>query len=161
VRLDWLSVITLGAALGSGLVAGTFFAFSSFVIPSLARLPTREGIAAMQSINVVILNSLFMIMFLVTAALCVVIAVSALMQWGLAGSSGLLTGALLYLLGVLLVTVFFNVPLNETLAAIDPDSQSAGDVWQRYVETWTVWNHVRTVTALLASLALILAALSQ
>jgi uncharacterized membrane protein len=160
VKMDWLSIMTLGAALGSGLVAGTFFAFSSFVLPSLALLPTRQGIAAMQSINVVILNSPFMVVFLGTAALCVVVAITALTPWGLAGSSGLLIGALLYVVGALLVTVVFNVPLNEMLAAVDPDSQSAGDVWRRYVETWTVWNQVRTVLAWLASLALILTALN-
>lgn len=158
--MDWLSILTVTAALGSGLVAGTFFAFSSFVMPALARLPTREGIKAMQSINVVILNSLFMVVFLATAALCVVLAVATLGMVG--SSSGLqLAGVLLYLLGTLLVTVMFNVPLNQTLAAITSDSPAAGEVWQRYVDTWTVWNHVRTVTALMASLVLIATALNS
>ena len=159
--MNWLLVLTVAAALGNGLVAGTFFAFSSFFMPSLARLPTSEGVAAMQSINVVILNSLFMVVFLATVALCVVLALVALMQWEMAASSGLLIGGLLYLLGTLLVTVAFNVPLNETLAAVTSDSPSAREVWQRYLETWTVWNHVRTVTALMASLVLIVTALNS
>lgn len=43
--------VTLIAALGCGLVAGVFFAFSSFVMPALKRLPPAQGISAMQSIN--------------------------------------------------------------------------------------------------------------
>jgi len=46
-----LTVLPLLAALGSGVVAGVFFAFSSFVIPALARLPPAQGVLAMQSIN--------------------------------------------------------------------------------------------------------------
>jgi uncharacterized membrane protein len=45
-------VLTVVAALGCGLNAGVFFAFSSFVMAALRRLPPAQGIAAMQSINV-------------------------------------------------------------------------------------------------------------
>jgi uncharacterized membrane protein len=47
------------ALLGSALIGGIFFAFSSFVMKALARVPSPEGIAAMQSINVVVLNPSF------------------------------------------------------------------------------------------------------
>jgi uncharacterized membrane protein len=46
-----LFTFTLVAALGSGLMAGLFFAFSVSVMKTLARLPSGEGIAAMQCIN--------------------------------------------------------------------------------------------------------------
>jgi uncharacterized membrane protein len=46
-----LLALTLVAALGCGLMAGLFFAFSVSVMKALARLPSAEGIAAMQSIN--------------------------------------------------------------------------------------------------------------
>ena len=49
---QWLFALTLFAALGCGLIAGVFFAFSTFVMKALARLPSGEGMAAMQSINV-------------------------------------------------------------------------------------------------------------
>jgi uncharacterized membrane protein len=47
-----LTASTLLAALGSGLIAGAFFAFSAFVLAALAGLPARSGIAAMQSLIV-------------------------------------------------------------------------------------------------------------
>src|SRR5258705_6992637 len=51
-----LTTVTFGTALGAGLVAGVFFAFSSFVMAALARLPPAQAIAAMQSINVTVVN---------------------------------------------------------------------------------------------------------
>lgn len=63
--------LTLAAALGSGLIAGAFFAFSTFVMKALSRLPAREGIAALRSIDVVVLNAWFLGVFLGTAVLCV------------------------------------------------------------------------------------------
>jgi uncharacterized membrane protein len=51
-----LFALTLVAALGCGLMAGVFFAFSAFVMKALARLPLAQGIAAMQSINVAVIN---------------------------------------------------------------------------------------------------------
>lgn len=46
--------MTITAALGCGLIAGVFFAFSTFVMKGLARIPTEAGVAAMQSINVTV-----------------------------------------------------------------------------------------------------------
>jgi uncharacterized membrane protein len=59
-------ILTLLSALGSGLIAGVFFAFSTFVMRALGRLPPHEGIAAMQSINIVVINPWFMTAFLGT-----------------------------------------------------------------------------------------------
>jgi len=47
-----LLIMTLVAALGCGLMAGLFYAFSVSVMKALARLPSAAGIAAMQFINV-------------------------------------------------------------------------------------------------------------
>jgi uncharacterized membrane protein len=43
----FLFALTLFAALGCGVVAGVFFAFSAFVMRALASLPALQGIAAM------------------------------------------------------------------------------------------------------------------
>src|SRR5699024_3882947 len=69
-------------ALGCGLVAGIFFAFSNFVIQALGRLPPAQGIAAMQSINVTVLNRWFLLTFVGTAAASVLVIVAALLRWG-------------------------------------------------------------------------------
>jgi uncharacterized membrane protein len=41
----------------------------------------------------------------------------------------------------------FNVPLNDTLAAVSPDNAEGASLWRNYLEVWTRWNHVRTVTS--------------
>jgi uncharacterized membrane protein len=78
-----LKVIT---AWGCGLIAGTFFAFSVFVMRALAARPAPGGTAAMQSINVVVLNPVFLGVFVGSAVLCVAAAIASLIRWQEAGS---------------------------------------------------------------------------
>lgn len=150
--------LTLGAALGCGLIAGAFFAFSTFVMKALARLPPAQGIAAMQSINVAVINPWFLGVFLGTALACVLLAVSSLLEWHKPGAIYLLAGSLLYLAGTLLVTMVCNVPRNNVLAAVEPASAEGARRWADYLSSWTAWNHVRTVAALAAAASLTLAA---
>ena len=144
-------LLTFVAALGSGLVAGIFFAFSNFVMRALARVPPAQGIAAMQSINVVVLNRWFFAVFFGTAACCLVLAVISFFCWQKPGAGYLLIGSLFYLIGTILVTIACNVPLNDALAVVDPSSADAGRVWTNYLKNWTAWNHVRTIAALAAA----------
>lgn len=146
-----LTTATFAAAIGSGLVAGVFFAFSTFVMKALGRLPAAQGMAAMQSINVVVLNPLFLGVFLGTAVACVGIAVGAVWRWDGARGAWLLAGALLYLIGTFAVTVTCNVPLNDALAAVSPTDPEAPARWADYASRWTTWNHVRTAAAVAAT----------
>lgn len=69
-ELSMLEMGTVLSALGCGLMAGVFFAFSTFVMKALGALPPAQGIAAMQSINVAVINRWFMAAFFGTALLC-------------------------------------------------------------------------------------------
>jgi uncharacterized membrane protein len=146
-------LLTFVSALGSGLIAGVFFAFSSFVMKALGKLPLTQGIAAMQSINVVVINRWFMSVFFGTAIICLVLAILSVFRWQTPGTGYRLSGSLVYLLGTMLVTIVCNVPLNDSLAAVDPTSTNAGQVWANYLTAWTAWNHVRTIAALAAAAA--------
>lgn len=148
---NWCFVLTLLAALGCGVIAGAFFAFSTFVMKALGRLPPAQGIAAMQSINVVVINPLFMSALFGTAAACLVLAGWSVLRWNRPGAAFLLTGSLLYLLGTIGVTIAFNVPRNDALAAVDPASPAGAAVWADYLTGWTAWNHVRTVASFAAA----------
>ena len=149
--------LTLFSVLGCGLIAGVFFAFSSFVMKALARLPAAQGIAAMQSINVAVITPLFMSALLGTAAACVFLAVCALAWWHRPGAAYLLAGSLLYLVGTMLVTIVFNVPRNDALAAIEGASADGPMLWAQFIDGWTAWNHVRTASALAAAASLTIA----
>jgi len=149
--------LTLLSAIGSGLMAGLFFIFSNTVMSALARLKPPEGIVAMQSINRIILNPLFFLMFFGTAVTSVLLAVSLLWNWDGLSALYLLSGSLLYLVGSMLVTIVFNVPMNEALDRVQPESVEAENLWTKYLTKWTGWNHVRTVACTLALISFILA----
>lgn len=155
MALAWLDYalpeLTLAAALGCGLMAGVFFAFSSFIMKALARLPQGEGIAAMQSINVTVINPWFLGVFFGTGALCAVLVVMAFLQRQDPASVYLIAGGVLYLVGTFLVTLVFNVPRNHALAQLARADTRGSALWPRYLAGWTAWNHVRTVAALAAA----------
>lgn len=149
--------LKLFSALGSGLVGGVFFAFSTFVMNALARIQPSQGISAMQSINITAINPLFMLAFVGTALACLFLTLASLLKWHQSAIALVLIGSLLYFVGTFLVTVFFNIPLNDALAKVTPDSPEGAALWTRYLNTWTLWNHVRTIAALGATVAFILA----
>lgn len=146
------------SAIGCGLMAGLYFAFSTFIMTALGRIDTVAGISAMNSINTVIVQSLFMPVFLGTTVAGLVLAVMGAVRWSEPGAIAMLVGGLVYVVGMFVVTAVFNVPLNDALAAADPASAEAAALWARYPETWTWWNHVRTIAST-AACALFIAAL--
>ena len=83
---------------------------------------------------------------------------SSVLRWSEPASVYLLAGSLFYLVGSILVTIVCNVPLNDRLAAVSPDSAVGHTLWSEYLSTWTRWNHVRTFASLLAALDFIVAA---
>ncbi|HWA50284.1 MAG TPA: anthrone oxygenase family protein [Dongiaceae bacterium] len=152
-----LTIITFATALGAGVTGGVFFAFSSFVMGALARLPAAQGIAAMQSINIVVINPLFLGVMFGTGAACVALILGALLRWQAAGAAYLLAGGAVYLAGCILVTMVCNVPRNNALAAWNPAAVESAALWSEYVSSWTLWNHVRAVASILAAALFILA----
>ncbi len=150
-----LFLLKIFAAIGCGLVAGVFFAFSTFVMKALAQQPPTQGIATMQSINITVINPLFMGAFLGTGVACIILGIYSIARWSQL-SPYLLVGGFLYLSGTLGVTFIFNVPMNDALAIADPKSTEGVDLWARYLTNWTFWNHVRTIAAIIASISLTL-----
>lgn len=126
-------VIIFAAAIGSGLVARIFFAFSSLVMAALGRLPSDHGIAAMNAINVTVINPTFFLAFFGTAALC--------------------------LAGCIAVTMLRNVPLNNALAAVTLGAPEAAALWTRYLGEWTFWNTMRTVAPIVSAVLFTIALL--
>jgi uncharacterized membrane protein len=150
--------LTFAAAVGCGLVAGIFFAFSSFVMAGLGRLPSEHGIAVMNSINVTVINPSFFLAFFGTGLACVALAIGSIFWWDQVSGKLLLAAGAIYLVGCIGVTMAFNVPLNNALAAVAPGTPEAAALWPHYLDRWTAWNTVRTA-APLASAALFTAAL--
>ncbi|MEU3795510.1 anthrone oxygenase family protein [Streptomyces fructofermentans] len=150
-------VLTVAGVLGTGLVAGVFCAFSTFVMKGLAALPPAQGVAAMQAINVTAVTPAFMLVFLGSAVLCAVLAVVTFVLWPDGATVELLLGSALYLFGCFGVTIVANVPRNNRLATMEPGSPEAVAYWPAYVSEWSTWNHVRTLAAVGSTLSYVLA----
>jgi len=154
---DLIFALKIIAALGCGLIAGAFFAFSSFIMRALGQLPAPNGISAMQSINVVVMNPVFLGVFVGTVFICLAAMVLALVRWWQgAGSMWVLAGGVLYIAGCFAVTMLLNVPLNDAIAKADPTSAEGAALWTNYLDKWTMWNTVRTIASLAASAAFII-----
>lgn len=144
------NALALLTVLGAALIAGVFFAFSSFVMKALTQLPGGRGVAAMQRINVVVLGPMFLGVFVGTAVLTAACVVAAFLPWHDRRSPLLLVAGLSYLVGSFGVTMAFNVPRNERLARLAEDSPEAAAYWPIYVREWLRWNHVRTAASLVS-----------
>jgi uncharacterized membrane protein len=138
------------SAIGCGLLGGLYFAFSTFIMTALGRIAQASGIMAMNAINVVIVQSLFMPLFIGTTLSSLVLAITAVLRWGQPGATAMLVGGVLYVVGMFVCTAVIHVPMNDALAAVDPASTEAASLWARYLTDWTLWNHVRTISSTLA-----------
>ncbi len=150
---SWLGSLAIASAVGSALAAGVFFAFSTFVMPALARMQPREGLAAMQAINVAAVNPWLMTLLFGTGALMAAVAVAALRGGGwpaaLAGAA-----AAVYIVGVLGMTMAFHVPRNEALASVALADADAPACFASYLASWVPGNHVRALAGAIASVLL-------
>jgi uncharacterized membrane protein len=145
-------------AIGCGLLAGVYFAFSAFIMTALRRIEPSQAIASMNSINSTILGSLFMPFFYGTTLASLILAFVGLARPG-PGAIAMLAGGMIYVGGMFLCTILFNVPLNNALGTINAASEEAARVWARYLNDWTFWNHLRTIASTAAG-ALYVAAIA-
>ena len=152
--MEMLSLIQLAllwfSAIGCAVIGGVYFTFSTFVMTALGRLDGAVGLRAMQSINDVILRSLFMPLFFGTTLASVVLAGFEFLPSSSGGTRLLVwAAAIIHVVGMFVVTMVFNVPLNNELASAR--GSQAAVVWGGYLKNWTGWNHVRTVASIAAS----------
>lgn len=137
-------ILTAAFVLTAALTGGVFFAFSVFVMRALAGLPASEGVRAMQRINVVVINPWFLGPFF--GAMVFGAAAAAL-----GGGSMMLAATAVYAVGTVGVTIAGNVPLNNALAARDPQDPSTHEYWRTYVRRWLWFNHARTLAAMVSA----------
>lgn len=139
--LQLFTVVTISIS------AGLYFIFSNTIIGALKAMSSNHGAEAMVSINRIILNPLFYIVFFGSALSALMLIV--LGDSGGVGSLGII-GASVFFVGTFLVTLVFNVPLNNKLMNASDSGSGIEDVWQEYVSHWLLWNHVRTFSSTIA-----------
>ncbi len=152
-----MTSLVLTTAIAAAVMGGALFAFSTFVMPALRTLPPVDGATAIQEINREAITPLFMLILFGPAFASVAIIWKAVNDWTAPVSGYLLAGAAAFLIGVFLMTVVFNVPLNNALDAVDPATAEGTAVWTKYLSDWTLGNHVRTVAGISSAALLTIA----
>jgi uncharacterized membrane protein len=154
-------LLLLLTALFTSLIAGLFFAWEVSVIVGLKKISNRSFVETMWNINRRIQNPVFLTVFIGCALL---FPLCTYWHFDLEHTSSywFLAATLLYLLGVMAVTIFGNVPLNDQLDRIELDK--AGDAAlstarQTYERPWNRFNRIRTVFAILSLVSLLVAIL--
>lgn len=159
MNLNPVVILVAVAAIASAAVGGLLYAFSTFVMRGLDRTAPVEALTAMRGMNTEAnANVPFLAMFFGSALLAIAVAVVAVVQLSEPGSGYLLAGAIVALLSAI-ITMAFNVPLNNHLDSLDPTALSPADAareWQAYFSTWTAWNHVRTATGFVGAALLLI-----
>ena len=95
-----ISCLLWFAAVGCGLLAGVYFAFSTFIMTALGRIEQAQGVSAMNSISSTILHSLFMPFFYGTTLASLVLLVIGFIRRGEPGAIPLVAGGLIYVAGM-------------------------------------------------------------
>jgi uncharacterized membrane protein len=159
--LNPANIILIISATLTALIAGLFYGWSVSVILGLRRLPDREYISFMQATNREIQNPLFFTAFFGAAIL---LPVSIFLHYGQSLRFWfLLAATLCYLVGVMGVTIFGNVPMNNTLESFDLKSATDPEITlqrKNYEGRWNFLNHIRTVASTTATVLVILACLN-
>jgi uncharacterized membrane protein len=151
-------ILTSLAALFSAAAGGMMYVFSTFVMRGLDRTRPIDAITAMRGMNAEAnANPAFLLGYFGATILALVVGVMAVVKLNQPGSWLVLVGAVFVILGAV-ITMAFNVPLNNHLDTVNPDGLSVADAareWQAYFSTWTAWNHARTVTSFIGAVVLL------
>ncbi|MDQ6845152.1 MAG: DUF1772 domain-containing protein [Bacteroidota bacterium] len=159
-KITTATLILLITATLTGLSSGLLYAYSCSVNLGLGRLPDREYLDAMQSINKEILNPLFFIGFF---GALVILPVSCFFNYSRPVSSRfifLVIASLLYAIGVFGVTIFGNVPLNDTLAKANLPASSAEEISTLRINFEGPWNKLHTARTIASVISFVFAVLA-
>lgn len=147
----------------TALISGLFYAWSCSVVPGLARVSDSTYLEAMQQINRAILNPVFFMSFIGTALL---LPLSTWLHYGPVLNTRfwlLLLASVVYLAGTFGVTMFGNVPLNNSLDAFNLSAASVQELSAQRAKFEGPWNNlnlIRTVAGIGALVLIIMACLS-
>ena len=147
--------VTLSIIMAAGM-AGTYFAFSTGVMPGLDAARPASAIDAMQAVNQKIQNPLFIAMFLLVPVAAIAAGVLLLTMDEKSAGLLFLAAAGVYAAGALVPSFAVNIPMNNALdgTAIPADAAEAAKAWSDYSGRWTAWNNLRAVASWASILAM-------
>ncbi len=157
MEINFKVIVFILSILFTGLTAGLCFTWSNAVTPGIGRLDDLSYLKAFQSMNRAIINSKFMVVFMGPTILLFLNAYlfrdNNTVFWLF------LVAAILFFIGIGLVTVFCNVPLNEILDTSNLEALSKVELQElrnRFEQPWNRWHTIRTMSSLLSFVFLII-----
>jgi uncharacterized membrane protein len=150
-------ILLIIATLLTGLSAGLCFTWTNNVTTGIGRLDNLGYLQAFQEMNRVIINPSFMVVFFGSF----ILQIATVFMFKSTPSSFLIhiiTASILYFLGVVLVTIFGNVPLNELLDKTNLAQASLEDLQHlrnHFEANWNRLHLIRTITSIGAFLLLL------
>ncbi len=158
MELSIKTLVLLMSILLTGLTAGLCFTWSNAVTPGIGKLDNLAFLQAFQAMNRAIINPLFLIVFL-GPALLLFANVYIFKNTNTTSLWLFLIAAILFFIGVGLITVFKNVPINEILdkTVLETATQmELADLRKIFEKPWNQWHMLRTISALVAFVLLII-----
>jgi len=144
----WFFFVIQFAVIASAVVSGVFLTFSDFVMRSLNGAKTEAGVEVMQVINREVFRSVFMFLLIGMSALSPILMGYAYFRIEGPASALIMVGGAIYLAGVFVVSLVFNVPMNNRLDAKKYSGPEAATYWTNtYMPLWTFWNYVRAIAS--------------
>ena len=148
--MKYETIILALAILLTGLMAGIFFTWSNAVKPGIGKLSDIEYLRALQSMNRVILNNAFKIIFL---GAIIAVALVPVFYFNLYPKNIFwlfVFTLVIYWIGVFGVTVSGNIPLNEILDKTNLESITSEEIktLRKSVEVkWNNFNLIRCISS--------------
>ncbi len=158
--MEALYIVTIAAALLCGLVTGLLFGFAVVAMPGLGTLNDGAFLRGFQVMDRVIQNRqpLFMVAWVGSVLAVVATAVLGIAELDGADLLLALAAAVVYLLGVQVPTAAINIPLNNAIQAIDPetlDAEAQRRARQDFEARWNQWNGIRTAMGVVTTVLLL------
>jgi uncharacterized membrane protein len=135
----------MGVVILFALMTGFFYSFSVTVMPGLDVTEPNAAILGMQGINTAVRNGVFFATFFLGPVFAALVGTWMFVRGQKRSALKLFLAALIYGVGVIVLTAQVNVPMNESLAQVTGTIANPGGLWSEFSERWTNWNTVRTV----------------
>jgi uncharacterized membrane protein len=164
INSNFIQLFHFIAILLTGLVAGLFYGYDCSVIKGLGNLKNEAYLQSFQSINKAIQNPYFLGALWAACRCCLLQAGYVLKAATHFLFYFMLSATIVCFIGVLGVTIFGNVPLNEQLAkftiALATENEIAL-IRKTFEKSWNSYHTVRTVASIAAFTLTILSLIRQ
>ncbi|MGW9684851.1 DUF1772 domain-containing protein [Flagellimonas sp. 2504JD1-5] len=152
MEITFKIIVLMLGILFTGLTAGLCFAWSNAITPGIGRLDDLGFLQAFQAMNRAIINKSFLITFFGPVIL---LFINAFLHRNAHPTTfwSFMLAAVLFFVGIGLITVFKNVPLNELLDKTVLENLSDKELKElrtQFEQPWNSWHVQRTIASFIA-----------